>query len=182
VHFFDSLFLFCLKYRKEKIMLMPSLRGLDALSATPLLRVFYDRSCGLCRAEMSALAEMDQDHAIEFVDCSDPAFDDSEYRTDGVTRTDMLNSLHVRDILGDWHRGVDAIALLYASAGAPRLARLWAHPLTRPLARWCYPFVVRHRHALSVLGLHFVAPRVLKLFAARRPGCRHGACRSPHAA
>ena len=32
---------------------------------------------------------------------------------------------HVRDVLGDWHRGVDAIALLYATVGAPVLARAW---------------------------------------------------------
>ena len=128
---------------------------------------------------MAALHELDHDAAIALIDCSAADFDDTAYRRDGVTREAMLRALHVRDILGDWHRGVDAIALLYATAGAPRLARLWAHPLTRPLAQWLYPLVVRHRHALSGLGLHFVSPRVLRLFAGRRPRCDHAACRAP---
>jgi predicted DCC family thiol-disulfide oxidoreductase YuxK len=157
-------------------MLHRPLNGLDALSRSPLMTVFYDGSCGLCSAEMSALHELDRDHAIALVDCADPRFDDSACRGEGVTREAMMQALHVRDLLGDWHRGVDAIALLYATAGAPRLARLWAHPLTRPFAQWLYPIVVRHRHALSDLGLNFVSPRVLRLFATRRPQCDHAAC------
>jgi predicted DCC family thiol-disulfide oxidoreductase YuxK len=160
------------------MMTTHSLAPFTALSASPLLQVFYDGSCGLCAAEMAALHEIDHDGAIALVDCAAPNFDDSPYRRDGVTRAAMLQALHVRDILGDWHRGVDAIALLYATAGAPRLARLWAHPLTRPFAQWFYPLVVRHRHALSALGLHFVSPRVLRLFAGRRPRCDHAACRA----
>jgi len=152
---------------------------LGALTASPLLRVFYDGSCGLCSAEMQALHELDRDDALALIDCSAPAFDDTPFRAEGVTRAAMLRALHVRDILGDWHRGVDAIALLYATVGAPRLARLWAHPLTRPFAQWFYPLVVRHRHTLSGLGLHFVSPRVLRLFAGRRPRCDHAACDAP---
>ena len=159
-------------------MTTASLAGLKALTAVPLLTAYYDGSCGLCSAEMAALRELDHDGAIAFVDCSGAAFDDSAQRRAGITQQAMLSALHVRDILGDWHRGVDAIALLYATAGAPRLARLWAHPLTRPFARWLYPIVVRHRHALSELGLQFVSPRVLRLFASRRPRCDHAACQA----
>jgi predicted DCC family thiol-disulfide oxidoreductase YuxK len=161
-------------------MATASLAAFRALSASPLLQVFYDGSCGLCSAEMTALRELDHDDALALIDCSAADFDDTPYRAEGMTRAAMLNALHARDILGDWHRGVDAIALLYATVGAPRLARLWAHPLTRPLAQWFYPLVVRHRHALSGLGLHFVSPRVLRLFAGRRPRCDHAACHARH--
>ena len=145
---------------------------------TTLLTAYFDGSCALCSAEMAALHELDHDGTIELVDCADPSFDDRTLRAEGVTREAMLASMHVRDVLGDWHRGVDAIALLYASAGAPRLARLWVHPLTRPIARWLYPVVVRHRHALSAIGMHFISPSVLRRFASRRPGCDHGTCRT----
>src|SRR5262245_55889238 len=152
--------------------------SLESVSRGQLLTAFYDGSCSLCSAEMDALHELDRDDAIALVDCASPAFDDTPYRAEGVTREAMLQALHVRDVLGDWHRGVDAIALLYASAGAPRLARLWVHPLTRPIARWLYPLVVRHRHALSAIGMHFISPTVLRRFASRRPRCDHGACRT----
>lgn len=158
-------------------MAATNLGRFTALSS-PLLMAFYDGSCAMCSAEMAALHELDHDDAIALIDCSAPTFDASPYVAEGITREAMLQAMHVRDVLGDWHRGVDAIALLYATAGAPRLARLWAHPITRPIAQWLYPIVVRHRHALSELGLHFVSPRVLRLFASRRPRCDHADCRA----
>lgn len=153
----------------------------------PLLTVYYDGQCALCRAEMQEIRQMDTHGEVAFIDCADAAFDDAALRPQGVTRAAMLQALHVRDVLGDWHRGVDAIALLYATVGAPWLARAWAHPLTRPFTRRLYPWVVRHRHRLSALGLHLVAPRALRLFARRHaphaaPYCEHGTCRATAAA
>lgn len=159
-------------------MLMPPLAGVPV----PLLQVFYDGRCGLCSAEMAELKRLDTDGELQTIDCQAAGFDDAPYRAEGVNREQMLQALHVRDALGDWHRGVDAIALLYATVGAPQLARLWAHPLTRPLTRRLYPWIVRHRQLLSSLGLDLIAPRVLRLFAwrqARRARCEHGACRMP---
>lgn len=144
--------------------------------SSALLTAYFDGSCALCSAEMAALHDLDRDGTIAMIDCADPAFDERALAAEGVTRDAMLQSLHVRDVLGDWHRGVDAIGLLYATAGAPRLARLWVHPLTRPIARWLYPLVVRHRHALSAIGMQFVSPAVLRRFASRKPRCDHGRC------
>lgn len=152
----------------------------------PLLTVYYDGGCALCTAEMSEIRGMDVHREVAFVDCAAADFDDTRLRAEGVLPGDLLRSLHVRDVLGDWHRGVDAIALLYATVGAPWLARAWAHPLTRPITRRLYPWLVRHRHRLSALGLHLVAPKALRLFARRHaphaaPYCTHGQCRSLHA-
>lgn len=149
---------------------------------TPLLTAYYDGQCGLCSAEMREIQALDVHGDIALVDCSAPDFADEAVRSAGLTREDLLGAMHVRDVLGDWHRGVDAIALLYASAGAPWLARAWAHPLTRPITRRVYPWVVAHRHTLNRLGLDLVAPRVLRLFAQRHqqrhvPHCAHGSCR-----
>lgn len=153
--------------------------------AVSLLTVFYDGSCTMCSAEMNEVKRLDVDGDITLVDCSAAGFDDTRYRREGVSREAMLTAMHVRDVLGDWHRGVDAFALTYATVGAPGLARLWAHPLTRPLMQRLYPWVVRHRHQLSAFGLHVIAPAVLRLFAwrsARRARCEHGACRMPESA
>lgn len=136
---------------------------------SPLLTVYYDGQCGLCRAEMAQVRALDAHGDITLVDCSVPGFTDEAVRRAGLTRDDLLGALHVRDVLGDWHRGVDAIAVLYATVGAPWLARAWAHPLTRPLTRRLYPWVVAHRQTLSRLGLDLVAPQVLRLLARRPP-------------
>lgn len=148
---------------------------------TPLLTAYYDGQCGLCRAEIQEIHALDTQGEIALVDCSAPDFEDELCLAAGISREDLLGAMHVRDVLGDWHRGVDGIALLYASVGAPWLARAWAHPLTRPFTRRLYPWVVRHRHLLSRLGLNLVAPRVLRLFAQRHqrraaPLCSHGRC------
>lgn len=152
----------------------------------PLLVAYFDGSCGLCSTEVRELERLDTHHEILFVDCSPAGFDDEACRAAGITQAELLAAMHVRDTLGDWHRGVDALALLYATAGAPWLARAWAHPLTRPLTRRLYPWVVKHRHTLSALGLNVVAPRVLRAFARRHgtadgsPACTaDGACRQP---
>lgn len=152
------------------------------LLTTPLLTAYYDGQCGLCSAEMQEIHALDVHGDIALVDCSAADFADDAVRAAGLTRDDLLGAMHVRDVLGDWHRGVDAIALLYATVGAPWLARAWAHPLTRPITRRVYPWVVAHRHTLSRLGLNVVAPRVLRLFAQRHPrqrelNCTHGSCR-----
>ena len=152
------------------------------LDFSPLLTAYYDGQCGLCSAEMEEIHALDTQDDIALVDCSAPDFADEAVRGAGLTREDLLGAMHVRDVLGDWHRGVDAIALLYATVGAPWLARAWAHPLTRPITRRLYPWVVAHRQTLSRLGLHLVAPRVLRLFARRQQRrhlsqCTHGNCR-----
>jgi predicted DCC family thiol-disulfide oxidoreductase YuxK len=167
------------------------------LGLGPLLTAYYDGGCGLCSAEVAELSRLDAGGDIRFVDCAAADFDDAAprdelrgraLRDEGIRRADLLGAMHVRDVLGDWHRGVDGIALLYATVGAPWLARAWAHPLTRPFTRRLYPWIVRHRHRLSALGLNLVAPRVLRLFAQRHPraqrvaDCTNGTCRVDAAA
>jgi predicted DCC family thiol-disulfide oxidoreductase YuxK len=160
---------------------------MSALHFSPLLTAYYDGRCGLCSAEMNEIHALDIHGDIALVDCSAPEFADEVVRSAGLTRDDLLGAMHVRDVLGDWHRGVDAIGLLYATVGAPWLARAWAHPLTRPFTRRLYPWVVAHRQTLSRWGLDLVAPRVLRLFAQRHqrrhvPHCAHGSCRVDGAA
>lgn len=155
---------------------------------TDRLQVFYDRSCALCAGEMHALKALDQDDWIELVDCSAPGFDDAPYRADGITRDAMLARLHVREPQGAWHVGVDAFGLLYGLLGLDAMATAWTHPLTRPVTERLYPWIARHRHALSRLGLHRLAPWLSSLAAhraARRPHCHNGACAhdpAPHPA
>jgi predicted DCC family thiol-disulfide oxidoreductase YuxK len=143
-----------------------------------LLTVFFDGRCGMCRSEMAAVAQLDARHELHLIDCSADDFDARPWLAEGVSRADMMQSLHVRDVLGDWHRGADAVGLLYATVDAPWLARLWTHPWLRPLMRSLYPVIARNRYVLSKLGFAVLAPRVMHLFSkrSRKPVCKHGAC------
>ncbi|MEW6704665.1 MAG: DCC1-like thiol-disulfide oxidoreductase family protein [Pseudomonadota bacterium] len=147
--------------------------------SSALLTVFYDGSCRLCRSEMLALKAVDEQGWLALVDCAAPGFDDRPYRAVGASRDAMMKSIHVRDALGDWHRGVDALSLIYGTLGFTATARLWTHRRLRPLTESLYAWVVRHRYTLSRLRLHRLTPLVMRVLAWRatsRPHCRDGAC------
>ncbi len=152
---------------------------------SPLLTVFYDGSCRLCASEMNALKGVDEQGWLQLVDCSAAGFDDTPYRAAGATREAMMAAIHVRDALGDWHRGVDALSLVYGTLGFTATARLWTHPRLRPLTEAFYTWVVRHRYTLSRFRFHRLTPLVMRLLArraVRRPHCREGVCEVPGSA
>ncbi|MGM9486666.1 thiol-disulfide oxidoreductase DCC family protein [Ideonella sp. YS5] len=146
---------------------------------SPLLTVFYDGSCRLCSTEMKALKAVDDEGRLTLVDCSAPDFDDAPYQRVGATREAMMSSIHVRDEQGSWHRGVDALGVVYGALGFTAVARWWTNRQWRPFTAAFYAWVVRHRYTLSRLRLHRLTPLVMRGIAwreARQPRCRDGAC------
>lgn len=150
---------------------------------THAITIYYDGSCPLCSAEIHSLKNLDADECIALVDCSPPDFDDTPFRVLNITRTDMMNALHIRDAAGAWHTGVDAFAVLYRTAGLPGIGTLWAHPLTRPLTTRLYPWVVRNRYRLSRFGLPTAMEWIGRLYAIRAHHnsrkCAAGQCSLP---
>lgn len=147
-------------------------------TATPLT-IYFDTSCALCNSEMQNIKLHDFEDALILVDCSAPDFDDGPFLAEGITRDVMMNCLHARDANGAWLKGVAAFEVIYRIAGMATIARLWGHPLTRPLAERAYPWVVRHRHFLSALGLHHVFALWSK-HTARHANSLSGKCSAGH--
>ncbi len=144
------------------------------------LTVYFDASCALCQREMAVIRLHDVAQRLAWVDCSAADFDDAPLRAAGVTRADMMASLHLQDAAGAWITGVDAFALLHRTVGMTGIARLWGGKLTRPVMRRLYPLVARHRQWLSWTGLPLVFV-VWEKCAARQAqrrsqSCRAGAC------
>jgi predicted DCC family thiol-disulfide oxidoreductase YuxK len=117
------------------------------------LTVYFDASCGLCNSEMQAIKIHDADQQLILIDCSSVSFDDTSFRTEGITREAMMACLHVCDSRGVWIKGVPAFELLYRTVGMQALAKLWGSKLTRPLMERAYPWVARHRRLLSCTGM-----------------------------
>jgi predicted DCC family thiol-disulfide oxidoreductase YuxK len=147
---------------------------------TQALKVFYDGSCKLCSAEIDAIRAAAAPEALAFIDCSAPDFDETPFLGAGVDRAAMMRAMHVRDANGTWHRGVDAFAQLYGSAGLPEIARFWGNSFARPLLQRLYPWVVRNRYWLSRLGLPGLTGRIVRHYAAkaqrRSRRCANGNC------
>lgn len=144
------------------------------------LTVYYDASCGLCNSEMQNIRIHDSGKHLILVDCSPPDFVDTPYRADGVTREAMMECLHVRNAHGEWIKGVAAFELVYRTAGMPALASLWGGKFTRPIAERLYPWVARHRRAISWTGLPILFMLCGKCEARRAyrrsRQCRDGEC------
>lgn len=140
------------------------------------LTVYYDASCPLCNSEMMAIKSCDSENILRLIDCSTPAFDDSGLLGTDITRTDLMNCLHVLDSAGLWIKGVASFELLYRSVGLTGMARFWGSAHTRPFMEWLYPWVARHRQLLSKIGLT-VPFRILAWLAARRANKRSASCK-----
>lgn len=92
------------------------------MSADPLLRVWFDGSCPLCRREISLMRRLDRRGAIQFVDVSDGETGCP------IDRAELLRRFHAQEA------GRPVVS------GAAAFAAMWrAVPLLRPLglmARW----------------------------------------------
>jgi predicted DCC family thiol-disulfide oxidoreductase YuxK len=119
----------------------------------PVMTVYYDHSCPLCRAEIQALRQADVLAEINWVDCSEVDFRCAAAAANGINRSAMMAALHLRDQNAQWLVGVDAFAALYRQLGLHGLANPWSMPVLRNVLRWCYPWIARHRQWLSRLGV-----------------------------
>ncbi len=141
------------------------------------LTVYFDASCPMCHSEILNLKAHDTRGYLRLVDCSAPGFDDAPFRPDGISKTDMMERLHVRDNQGAWLKGAPAMELIYRTAGMRRMARLW-EPGT--LLGNLYPWIARSRQALSLAGIALLF-RLWGKYSAwrlyrRTRGCKNGKC------
>lgn len=154
------------------------------MTATYPLTIYFDASCALCNSEMQTIKLRDSENALTLIDCSGPDFDDGPFQQEGISRDAMMNCLHAQDASGQWLKGVTAFEVIYRTVGMTSIAKFWGHPLTRPITERVYPWVVRHRHILSSLGLHQVfalwSRRAAQAANRRSQGCKDGHCTIPH--
>ncbi len=148
------------------------------------LTIYFDASCALCNSEMQNIKLRDTRNALLLIDCSAPDFDDIPFHTEGINRDSMMNCLHAQDANGRWIKGVAAFEVIYRTVGMAAIATVWGHPLTRPLAERAYPWVVKHRHFLSALGLHklfnMCSKRAARQANQRSQTCSKGRCTINH--
>lgn len=141
------------------------------------LTVYFDASCPMCHSEILNIKAHDAKGWLFMVDCSTPGFDDAPFRHEGVTLRDMMTQLHVRDRLGIWTKGANAMELIYHTAGMQRMAKLWER---NALLGRLYPWIARHRQALSLTGisLPFALWRKWLVWRLHRKtqACKNGRC------
>lgn len=142
--------------------------------------LYFDASCPLCRKELTALKAHDRQDRLLLRDCSAVDFHDEAVERAGLTRADLMRAIHARDQTDRWFVGIDVFVLAYRAGGIEWLAKLWAHPRLRPLWDRLYPWVARHRMALSRLGVNaafdFLLRRLATRAKRRAQGCDNQHC------
>ena len=91
----------------------------------PTIIVLYDHDCPLCRTELLALKASDHAEQVKLINIRASDFSAHAW---GFAPEALETTLHVRDLAGHWHIGMDAIRLLYRAVGAKTpLARALNH-------------------------------------------------------
>lgn len=129
------------------------------MATHPILTVYYDEWCPLCRGIRSRLERLDWLGRLTYASTRAPGV----VATLGVTAEALERQMHVRDLRsGRVLAGIDAVGAI--TAQLPLLMPLW--PLIRLSAAlgfggWAYAFIASRR-AVVPTG-----------------GCEHGECRLP---
>ncbi|MFY0663755.1 MAG: DUF393 domain-containing protein [Natronospirillum sp.] len=98
----------------------------------PLPELYYDNSCGLCRAEIRHLAPRLQGK-MTLIDISATDFNEAH----GVHQLAMLQRIHVWD--GErFHTGIDGTLYYWRVAGFGWLTTLLSWWVIKPTATWAY--------------------------------------------
>lgn len=82
---------------------------------SPTIIVLYDHDCLLCRTELFAIKASDHAEQVKLINIRADAFSAHAW---GFAPEALATTLHVRDLAGHWHIGMDAIRLLYRAVGA----------------------------------------------------------------
>jgi hypothetical protein len=119
----------------------------------------------------------DANNQLILIDCSAPEFDDTEFKTLGITRELMMNRLHAQDANGQWLVGVKAFEVIYQTIGMHSVAKIWQLAITR---KWLYAFIAKHRQTLAMFGVPQLFDGFLRCMARRAEKrsrlCSEGRC------
>jgi predicted DCC family thiol-disulfide oxidoreductase YuxK len=126
---------------------LPSQVNDSRTAHTPLVEVFYDGQCPLCRREMGMLRRLDRRQIIQFTDIADPVFDATPL---GKNYGDLMGEIHGRLPDGSWIKGVEVFRQLYGAVGFHWLVAISRWPGVRQTLDVGYRVFARNR--LRVTG------------------------------
>ena len=86
-----------------------------------LTHVYYDGVCKLCSREINYYKKIAPPNTFCWVDI---ASDDQALQKDGITQSEALRVLHVKDAWGKLHTGVDAFEIMWKNLPKWRILAL----------------------------------------------------------
>jgi len=116
------------------------------------LIIFYDGSCGHCARAISRYRRLAPSGRFQCVDVSGDHFCAGDY---GRELGEFMAQMHVRDKVGGWHRGIDALLLIWSMLPGWRyrwFCRILRRPGFHTLADIGYRTFAANRHRWSGHG------------------------------
>ena len=136
-------------------------------TATPIT-MYYDDACVICSTEAKNMQSRNPD-GIRLTSV-EAGID--ELNQAGFSREDAMTYLCVQDSKSNWHTHMDAVRLLYKTAGVKHADWLYL-PVIKQVGDFVYPFIARNRY-------RFPDWLVVRLYGeAVKNECQDGVCQLP---
>lgn len=108
-----------------------------------MIKVFYDAKCNLCSKEIKYYMKVADANIFSWQDVNDSVED---LKADNITLVQALKFLHVQDLDGKFHIGVDAFILIWRNLKKFRiLAFIVSLPIIKQLTDFFYKVFANYR-------------------------------------
>lgn len=119
------------------------------------LTMFYDSGCILCRSEAMSLARLCQGQ-LEIISVIDGQEALSQAN---ISYQEAMTHLCVKDEWGRWHKGMNAVRILYQLANIQLfgISMFWLFhlPIIAKLLDIAYPYFAKYRHLIPACLVKF---------------------------
>lgn len=128
-----------------------------------MITMYYDSDCILCTTNAITMRQKAPDK-IAIV----PAFDALEIlNAHGISKLDIMTYVVVQDELGQMHKGMNAVRLLYKTANVSFYQVLYL-PIIKQMSDLIYPIIAKNRHKIPKWLIKIIYGKVAE--------CDNGVC------
>lgn len=128
-----------------------------------MITMYYDSDCILCTTNAITMKQKSPDK-IEIIPAHLSLDILSKYH---ISELDIMTYVVVQDELGQIHKGMNAVRLLYKTANVPFYQVLY-FPIIKQMSDFIYPIIAKNRHKIPKW--------LIKLIYGKVAECDNGVC------
>lgn len=136
-----------------------------------MITMYYDETCILCTTNAQTMQAKNPSQ-INIIPVSQA---EAILAKANISMVDAMTYVVVEDKQGKMHKGMDAVRLLYTTAGVP-FAPLLSLPIVKQLGDFAYPYIARNRYYFPKWAIKLIYSNVADI-----DNCKDGVCHIPPA-
>lgn len=134
-----------------------------------MIIMYYDETCILCTTNAQVM-QAKNPNQIDIVPVSQA---EAILAKANISMVDAMTYIVVEDEQGKMHKGMNAIRLLYNTAGVS-YAPLLNLPIIKQLGDFAYPYIARNRYYFPKWAIKLIYGKLADM-----PDCKDGVCQIP---